>query len=57
MWSDQNTEELLAFGLKMGLKPAWLQKSRRGFIHFDLNPLKRLLAIKNGAMEKRIYET
>ncbi len=51
MWSDKNTEELLDIALKIGMKPEWLQQSRRGFIHFDLTSSRRESAIKKGAVE------
>lgn len=43
-------QELLSFATNdLGLKPDYLQCSRRRIYHFDLNEGKRLLAIKHGA--------
>lgn len=50
MWSDKDTEELLNFAEKIGLKKRWLQTSRSGLIHFDLVESKREKAIQNGAI-------
>lgn len=50
MWSDESTEELLNFAEKIGLKKKWVQKSRRGLIHFDLVKKLRDKAIENGAV-------
>lgn len=49
MWSDKDREELLDFAEKIGLKRKWIQKSRRGFIHFDLIERIREKAIQKGA--------
>lgn len=49
MWSDTNTRELIDFALKIGLKKSWVQKSRVGWIHFDLVENYRNRAIENGA--------
>ena len=56
MWSDKSPEDLTEFGLKIGMHPEWLQKSRTGLIHLDLNSAKRKLAIKNGAIENERSE-
>lgn len=50
MWSDKNTEELLEFADKIGLKRRWIQRSRRGLIHFDLVARLRQKAIQHGAI-------
>jgi hypothetical protein len=55
MWSD-NTNHLVEFAQKIGLKPHWLQTKNRRFLHFDLSPAKRALAIKNGAIEVNAVE-
>jgi hypothetical protein len=52
MWSE-NKDELLSFGAILGLRSQWLQNSR-GFIHFDLTPKKREMAVKNGAVECKL---
>ena len=50
MWSDESAEELLEFAEKIGLKKNWIQKSRRGLIHFDLVEKLREKAVQNGAI-------
>ena len=50
MWSDQSTEELLEFAESIGLKKGWLQRSRKGLVHFDLVERLREKAIKKGAL-------
>ena len=50
MWSDKDTEELVNFAEKIGLKKTWIQKSRNGLVHFDLVERLRDKAIKNGAI-------
>ena len=49
MFSDTSTNELVDFAVKIGLKKQWLQKSRIGWIHFDLVKSKRIRAIEKGA--------
>jgi hypothetical protein len=44
-------EELMEFALKLGLKPAWLQKAGTPRVHFDLSPKMRAKAVKQGAIE------
>jgi hypothetical protein len=39
-------EELNKFAIKIDLKLIWLQKD-----HYDLTPTRRIMAIKNGAIE------
>ena len=42
--------ELLNFvSCELGLRPDYLQRSRRGLVHIDLTEGKRRLAIKHGA--------
>jgi len=48
MWADSEAE-LLAFGEKLGLKRAWVQKLGTPSAHFDLTPNKRLQALRLGA--------
>ncbi len=51
LWAD-SVDELLQFVKKINLNPAYIQKSKRhDFIHFDLTPNKRKLAIRKGATE------
>lgn len=49
LWADTR-EELLAFAKRLGMRPAWIQSSRRGLIHFDLVPPRRAAAIRLGAI-------
>ena len=49
MWSDESTKELLEFAENLGLKRGWMQRSRRGLIHFDLVERLREKAVKEGA--------
>ena len=44
-----NDRELLAFGLRIGLKRSWMQFSRTGITHFDLNKAKREQSLLYGA--------
>lgn len=44
-------EELNAMADKIGMKRIWLQKSKRGVVHYDLVKWRRDMAIKNGAIE------
>ena len=57
MFSDTSTEELIDFAVKIGLKKQWIQKSRIGWIHFDLVENRRKRAIENGATAITNYET
>ena len=44
-----NEGELDYFAVsKLGLKPKWLQKTG-GYLHYDLSPAKRKLALQRGA--------
>lgn len=50
MVSDTSKEELVAFAVKLGLKPEWFQD--KAFAqHFDITASKRKLAVKYGAVE------
>jgi hypothetical protein len=49
-------EELHSFAQKIGLKKAYFQHHKLWFPHYDLTPAKRVLAIKQGAIEKDLYE-
>lgn len=55
MWSG-DTNALLDFAQKLGLKPNWLQTKNKRFLHFDLSPAKRALAIEKGAIEVNAVE-
>jgi hypothetical protein len=41
--------ELVRFAIRIGLRPAWLQ--RKPVLHFDLTPPRRERAVKLGARE------
>ncbi len=56
MFSDISIKELLEFAEKIGMKKNWIQKSRTGFIHFDLVESRRKRAIEMGAKEITNYE-
>lgn len=43
-------DELIRFGVRIGLSPKYLQISSSGLLHFDLTPSKRILAIQKGAL-------
>jgi hypothetical protein len=43
--------ELHAFAVRIGMKRAWAQVSRRGTPHYDLTPGRRAAAVKAGAVE------
>ncbi len=38
-------EELHVFAEKIGVKRCWFERSRRGVMHYDLNPTNRSKAI------------
>lgn len=50
LWTDGTDADLLAFGGRIGLLPEWIQRSRRGLVHFDLTPGRRVKAIAAGAL-------
>jgi hypothetical protein len=50
MVSTESQVELLEMAERLGLKRAWLQRGG-GFVHFDVTPPKRALAIHFGARE------
>lgn len=57
MWADSEAE-LMHMAREIGLKEKWIQRSRKGLLHFDLVPSKRYQAIDKGAIEgslKRWY--
>lgn len=43
-----NEEELVEFGKKIGLRKEWLQRGT--WVHFDVTPRKKQLAIRHGAI-------
>lgn len=49
MWCDGNLDELHAMADQIGLKRGWFQTKRFDFLHYDLVPSKRSLALKRGA--------
>ncbi len=49
MWSDKSTAELVDFAERIGLKKNWIQRSRRGIVHFDLVERLRKKAVQSGA--------
>lgn len=53
MWCDGDEEELHELASKIGLKRRYFQKHRI-LNHYDLIPSKRIIAIKNGAIEKSL---
>lgn len=51
MFTDGDLSELHALADKIGLKRAWFQNPRPGdHPHYDLSPVKRALALQNGAV-------
>ena len=55
MWADEEWE-LEIMRKAIGLKMAWIQLQHKRFIHYDLRPSKRELAIKKGAIYKPLGE-
>lgn len=49
MWCDGDLDELHAIADKIGLKQSWFQTKNARFLHYDLVPSKRALALKHGA--------
>jgi FMN phosphatase YigB (HAD superfamily) len=45
------TEELLQMAEKIGVQTKWIQKKGTRHEHFDISKGKKLIAIKNGAIE------
>ena len=43
--------QLHAFARQIGLKRAWFQDKPNGLPHYDLNPNKRVQAVKEGATQ------
>jgi hypothetical protein len=62
MWSEQgDADELHAFAQKIGLRREWAQVSKGGriapnWLHYDLRPRKRVLAVKHGAVEMALLD-
>ena len=50
-------EELMAFGVSLGLKPGWLQRGPAGHKpHFDVSMSVRDMAVTQGAVEVSMRE-
>ena len=49
MFSDNGDDELVAFAVKIGLKPKWIQTDKEWIHHFDITANKRRKAIIYGA--------
>lgn len=60
MWTDEDTDTLDAFALKLGLNTNYVHITNSGisgkFYHYDLRPSKRAKAIKLGAVEKPLRQ-
>lgn len=56
MWADSESE-LIAFSEKIGMKRQWLQHEGTRHAHFDLVPMRRWFAVREGAiqMSRREY--
>lgn len=48
LFTDGTEADLITFGEYIGLKKCWLHRSP-GFLHYDLIPSKRAIAIEKGA--------
>ena len=53
MWSD-DLDELHAMADRIGLKRSWFQTGNIRFLHYDVVPSKRALALKHGAEFMRL---
>jgi len=50
LWADSR-EELLAFVVKIGVDPKWIQEPpKASWVHFDITQSKKKLALKAGAI-------
>ena len=50
--SAQDINELHSFASKIGLKKTWFQEPpKTKYCHYDVTESKRVLAVKNGAIE------
>lgn len=60
LWSDtMDIAELNTFAKQIGLRPTWIQRSNGltgPFVHYDLSPAKRALALQNGAQFMSLME-
>jgi hypothetical protein len=56
MFTDGPLEELHAMARKIGMKEAWFQDDK-ALPHYDLNPMRRALAVQHGAVECDKYKT
>lgn len=55
MATDGDIEELHEMAAKIGMRRSWFQ-NHPAHPHYDLSPQKRLLAIRNGAIELDSFE-
>lgn len=51
LMTDGNIDELHAMADKIGLKREWFQNKNVRYLHYDVHPRLRALAIKHGAVE------
>src|SRR5262245_60040428 len=56
LWSDGPVDELNAFATSIGLRHAWLQTKHAHFLHYDLTPAKRELAVLRGAQQVKLID-
>lgn len=59
MWTDGDDDELHEFARRIGLKRSWQHESRGmvgRFLHYDLGPKQRKLAVNAGAVEMPLKE-
>ncbi len=55
MWADTD-EELHKFARRIGLQRSWVHLGSGGFLHYDLVPGKRTMAVRAGAVEREIND-
>lgn len=56
MMTDGDIEELHAMADRIGLRREWFQDKNPRYLHYDVQPRLRALAIKNGAVVVESYE-
>ena len=59
MWTDGDETDLHEFAKRLGLKREWVHISHSStgpFVHYDLRPSKRTLALSKGATFKPLSE-
>lgn len=54
MWADTE-DELWLFARVLGFRKSWAQRSKTGFLHFDLTPSRRVKAISLGAKVSSLH--